>query len=69
MDTAISCKNVRFDFINVMVWLMTVMTVVVCEAATSVVRVPRRVLMGSVSGRSMDCSEGASDESFHGLDE
>ena len=69
MDTAISCKNVRFDFINVMVWLMTVMTVVVCEAATSIVRVSRRVLMGSVSGCSKDCSECICDESFHGLDE
>ena len=69
MDTAVSCKNVRFDFISVMVWLMTVMTVAVCEAATSIVRVSRRVLMSSVSGRSKDCSECTCDECFHGLDE
>ena len=69
MDTAVSCKNVRFDFINVVVWLMTVVTVVVCEAATSVVRVSRCVLMGSVSGCSKDCSDGTCDECFHGLDE
>ena len=70
MDTAVSCKNVRFNFISIMVWLMTVMTVmVVCEAATSIVRVSRCVLMSSVSGRSKDCSECTCDECFHGLDE